>query len=520
MAQLSHRTPRRNENAPKAAKRKIPRISSKMFVLVFALILLAGIGFKIYKADYTGIIYDESFTFTHFGKSVHAALTSYINPNNNHVLNSVLICFAHKHFGSYEHFIRIHSMIFGVLFSLSVAYIIYKTIESDVLKIILLGLVSLNWFAFDLSFLARGYAIALGAIYAGIALILGLLGNKIKYTYRWVPIAAVVSMNFLAFGSMLSCIFVLFSVNVAFILFYSSYVFRDAPNKRNPVLLNLISIPSFTFVLLYLLYKKLYEDIVHGRSKFGALPFGTYMKLLLVDTMTGKDSNFGFIVYATFIFLTGLSILFGIYQFCLKTKNGTRRLYLRPEDPGVFILLITAIAILAMFVHRVVLDISLGYARNGVFLVPLVLFSAGVLLDKFWKNLKNNKLSGSVVRGCIVVVTILLTLQNLPSAHAVEVYNWDQQSMSGPLLRRLKDVSPDKIWRIGLSKETRYLTWPLVYYTQFGYKFQIARSRDWDVIVLYKTEKPSKAIYLDEDYFSKFNCYVVVNPQSAVSTGR
>jgi len=521
MAQSSHRTSRRNKNARKAAKKKIPSISNKMFVFVFALILLAGIGFKIYKADYAGITYDESFTFTHFGKSIHAALTSYTNPNNNHVLNSILICFAYKHFGSYEHFIRIHSMIFGILFSLSVAYIIYKTIESNILKIILLPLVSLNWFAFDLSLLARGYAIALGAIYAGIALILGLLSNKIKYTHRWVPIAAVVLMNFLALGSMLSCIFVLFSVNFTFILFYSSYVFRDAPNKRNPVLLNLTAISSLAFVLLYLLYKELYKDILQARNRFAmATSFGTHMKQLLVGTMSGQDNNFGFIVYSVFVFLTGLSVLLGIYQFCLKTQNGTRRLYLRPDDPGIFILLITAIAISAMFFHRVVLNMSLGYARNGVFLVPLVLFSAGVLLDKFWKNLKNNKLSGSAIRGCIAVVTILLTLQNLPSAHAVEVHNWDRQSISGPLLHRLKDVNPDKIWKIALSKETRYLTWPLVYYTQFGYKFQITRSKDWDIIILYKTEKPTRAIYLDEGYFSKFNCYVIVNPLSAVSLSR
>ena len=514
------RTSTPKKKAHKAAKNTATPISNKISTLTFALILLAGISFKIYKADHTGILYDESFSLAHFGKSVQAALTSYVNPNNNHVINSILICFARKHFSSYEHFIRIHSMMFGVLFSFSAAYIIHKTVESKILKTTLLGLVLFNWFAFDLSFLARGYSIAIGAIYAGIALILGLLSNKIKYAYCWVPIAAVVLMNFLALGSMLSCLFVLFSVNVIFILFYSSYVFRDAPNRRNPVLLNLISIPSSTFVLLYLLYKELYKDILNARSDFGMIPFGTLMKQLLVDTMAGQDNNFHLIVYSVFVLLTGLSMLFGIYQFCLKTKNGTWRLYLKLDDSGVFIFLTTAIAILTMFVYRVLLNLSLGFARNAVFLLPLVLISAGILLDKFWKNLKNNKLSGPAIRGCIIVVTILLTLLNLPSAHAVEIHDWDRQSISGPLLHRLKDTNPDKIWKIRLTKETRYLTWPLYYYMQFGYKFQIVRSRNWDVAILYKTDKPARAIYLDEDYFSKFNCCVIVNPQNAISSGQ
>lgn len=517
----SYRTPTRNKSTPKAAKNTMTLISSKVFAITFVLVLLAGIGFKIYKADYTGIVYDESFSLANFGKSTHAALTSYINPNNNHILNSILICFAHKHFSSYEHFIRIHSVLFGILFSLSVAYIIHKTIESKILKIIVLGLVLFNWFVFDLSFLARGYSIALGAIYAGIAIILGLLSKKIKYTYRWVPIIIVVLMNFFAFGSMLSCIFVLFSVNAIFILFYSSSVFRDAPNRRNPVLLNLISISSFTFVLLYLLYINIYKDIWNVRDKFATtISFRSHMKLLLVDSMIVEEGNiFTVIVYSVFVFLVGLSVLFGIYQFCLKAKNGTWRLHLRSDDLGVFIYLATAIAISVMFIHRVLLNMSLGYMRNGVFLVPLVLISAGVLLDRFWKNIKNKGFLSPVVRGCIVVVTILLTLRNLPSAYAIEVYNWDRQSISGPLLHRLRDANPDKIWKIRLSKEARHLTWPLFYYTQFGYKFQIVRSRDWDIGILYKTEKLTKAIYLDKDYFSKFNCYVVVNPRKAVSLG-
>ncbi len=517
----SYRTSTRNKSTHKAAKNTMTLISNKVFAITFALVLLAGISFKIYKAYHIGIGYDESYTFDHFCDSVHTALTSYVNPNNNHVLNSILICFAHKYFGSYEHFIRIHSILFGILFSLSVAYIIHKTIESKILKIILLGLVLFNWLVFDLSFLARGYSIALGAIYAGIAIISGLLRKKIKYTYRWVPVVVIVLMNFFAFGSMLSCIFVLFSINAIFILFYSPSIFRDAPNRRNPVCLNLISIPSFTFVLLYLLYMNIYKDIWNARNRFAtATSFGSHMKQLLVETMIAQGNIFTVIVYSVFVFLTGVSVLFGIYQLWLKAKNGTWRLYLRSDDLCVFIYLVTAITASAMFIHSALLNMSLGYMRNGVFLVPLVLISAGALLDRFWKSLSNIKLPGYFIRGCIVVVTVLLTLQSLPSPHIIKMRGWDQQCISGPLLHRLRDIDPDRIWQIGFSRETSYrIKVPLLYYRHFGYKFRFAHSRDWDVGILYKTEKPTKAIYLDKDYFIKFNCYVVVNPRKAAGLG-
>ena len=78
----------------------------KVFVFLFFLILLSSVALKIYKADRTGIIYDESLTFQRYCDSVRTALTSFdpasASSTNNHLLNSIFIHYAHKYFNFYE----------------------------------------------------------------------------------------------------------------------------------------------------------------------------------------------------------------------------------------------------------------------------------------------------------------------------------------------------------------------------------------------------------------------------------
>lgn len=501
-------------------ERAIP-LGKKITIALFAAVLLAQVGFVIYKADFAGITYDEAFSFFKFGTNINNALTSYLNPNNNHVLNSIFICSAGRYFKSYEHFIRIHSIIFAILFSISIAYIIHKSINSNLLKIVLTGLVLFNWFVFDQSFVARGYSIALGAVYSGIAVILALLSKKA--TYRacfWLPAAVMSLMNFLAFGSMLSSLFVLLSINIIFVLLYSANVFQNAPNKRKPLVLNLISIPAITSVSLYLLYKNLYEDILAARNSFGMASFSTHIKELLIDTMVIKGSLPSFIIYSVFVFLTALGLVFATHRFYLRIKKGSWKNRLKPDDLANFILLITAGTILIMFTHRVILKMSLGYMRNGVFLVPLVLISSGIFIDRLCKNLKNAGRTSLAIKVSYAVIAILLVLQNLPSPYAIEVHTWKNQSISGPLVRRLKQIDPDKEWRIRLTKKSVYLTWPLLYYKQLDYKFQVVDSENWDVGIIFKTEKLPGEIYLDEDYFNNFDCYVLLNPRISAGPQR
>jgi len=489
-------------------------LSKHLFGILFALILLAQISFVIYKADYTGITYDESYTSLNFGKDIHTALTCYENPNNNHVLNSIFICLAYKSFRWYEHYPRIHSVMFAVLFSCSTAYIVHKTIRHATVKLALLGLVLFNWFVFDLSFLARGYSIALGAVYAGIAVLLGLLKRKISYNCRWLPVTVIVLVNFLAFGSMISSLFILLGINAVFILLYSHCLFKDPPNRRNPLVLNLSFIPLLSGASLFLLYKNIYKDIFAARDSFGTMSFYSHIKQLLVDSMLKQDNHIVFIAYCLFVFAVTLAFFFAMCRSCKKIKNDGWRNWPCSDASGNFVLLTTAAAILAMFIHRVVLGMSLGYMRNGVFLVPLLLISSGILVDRLCYNLKSGSLAKSALRNSFLAISTILILLNLPSAYSVLTRNWKLQSVSGPLLRWLSNANPDKTWKIDLSTESQELYGPLKYYsTLSGYKFEIVSGPACDVAIRRKKEKHPEGTYLNQNYFINFDCYVILNPE-------
>ena len=493
-----------------------PPSNRKIFLFLFILVLLIAIAFRIYKAHHTGIIYDEAWTYGYFGNNIKAMLSPQPEPHQNyHILTSILNCYSYKLFGGYEHFIRIPSLISGIIFSLSLAYIIYKAISSYALRFALLALTSLQFFVFDLSFLARGYALGLGAIYAGIAFIIWLLENRIKYKHLWIPVAAVSLMNFIAFGSMVSTMWLLFSINVIFILLYSPNVFTNPPNRRNPVILNLISIPLLSFLGLYMLYKNIYRGIffASGRytDKYCSTLFFSYTKQLLIDMFINYDSIFSVAVLGAFVLIIVISLLFLTYKQISKLKSGTLHLHLARDDCGIFILLVTVVTLSAMFVHRTILNMSIGYLRNGVFLIPMALLSVGILLDRTWSVVARKLLSRTLLISTVCII-LLLTLQNLPSPHVVKVFDWGKQSISGPLLRRLKRIDPDRVWRITLTKTMKFTYLSLQYYRQFGYKSALSEPQNCDVLVYYKTDEPKTNAYLDGDYFSSFNCFVGIGP--------
>ena len=493
----------------KKNKKNKKKSSPILLFYIFIAILIAGIIFKIYKALNTGIIYDEAFTFSHFTTSFHAALNSYLNPNNNHVLNSIAICVANKFFSSYEQFPRIPSLIFGIIYSISAAYIVYNIIKSNTLKIILLLLITLNWFVFDLSFLARGYSIALAAIYSAIAIIIAILNKKIKHKKAWLPIIILSAMNFLALGSMLSCIPVLFSINFVFILFYSHRVFNPPAKILKTVIINTTSIFLLTTTATYLLYMRIYKQILSARNDFGLTSFTTHIKQVLVNSMTKQNLPQNLIIYIAFIAIVLISLIFALYKF----KKSNPKKYLNLNNPTTFILILTITAVATIFIYRVIFKMSLGFMRNSVFLVPLFLLTCSILCDKLWLALKNKTPIIRLTKTAIIITCALLILQTLPSAYAVQVHDWDRQSMAGPLLRRLKEINPHKIWRIRLTEKTKYLNLPLRYYKNFNHRLQLAYRGDCDIIITHKSQTPKNANLLDENHFKKYNCCIIINPK-------
>lgn len=491
----------------------------KVFFVLFFVVLLATIGLKIYKADRAGIIYDESLTFQRYCDSVHTALTSFdpadASSTNNHVLNSIFIHYAQKCFSFYEHFIRIPSLLAGVMFSLALAYIIYKTIHSGAMRVVSLAMVSLVPFVFDYSYLARGYAFGLAGLYAEIAFVLWLLEHKMPL--RWWPIPAVVIslMNFLAFGSMLSSMITLAGFNAVFILLYAPEIFRDVSNRLKPVILNLVSISVLTCASLFFLYRAIYKNIPGSwamikvnRGWKGWPSFVEYLRNLLVHKVFGPGDSIGMIIFWAAIGLLAVGMVFGIYKFCKAIKAGVWLEYVKLDSPATFVLIVTCLTIAILFVYSVVLGRSPGLprrVRSQIFLIPMVLTCALIILDRlaYWVGRKSVR---QVLRAAVITIVVLVTVRNLPSP-----YRMGGSTLSGPVLRKLKAIDPEKTWNIAFSEKMKLFYMGFLYYRQFDYKFNIVRQGKYDVLICRPEERPKGAVSLNWAPFDDSVSQVVIN---------
>ena len=486
----------------------------KVYICLFVFLLASAIVFRIFKAHIAGIVYDESFTFLHFGKDIYQSPT--LDHPNFHVLTAIFNQWAHKLFGSYEHFIRIPSVLFSLMFSVSIGYVILKTIKLKLLQLSLLLFLLFNPFTLNLSFLARGYSIALGSVYVQFAFIIWLIEHKVKSRHQWMIIVIIALTNFLVFGSMPSCVWVLFGTNLVFILLYSKRVLNGQVNYLKAVIINIACIAIGTLTPLFLIYHKNFASILGVRNEFGVkASWARYMSILLKDKIVNPQSNLSNMMHWVLIGVFVFSVFILLYQFTVAIRKKHLLARINLDDGGVFFVIAVVILLAGYFIHRHILNVSLGFHRNGVVLIPSALIAGTIIIDRSWKSINLNFLRGVV---CFVtaMAIVLLAMCNLPSMHAVNVYAWDFQSSAGPLLRKLQAIDPKRTWMIGLTpKGTWSLSLPLTYYRQFGYKYRLARNEAPDVIVWHnEKDKIPNALFFETDFFEKFNCTIGVNRTS------
>jgi len=488
-------------------------LNDKTSLYTLGILILAtgvAIGFRIFKAAKTGIIYDGVYSLFNFGTSYSNALTLYKNPNNNHVINSILMNFCRIHFSDCEYFFRIHAIIFSGIYCISIAYLAWTLFVNRFLRFFFMVLLSFQWFVFDLSFLARGYSIALTAIYGGLALLVFFLKRKMPFSRIWLPILILVGMNFLALGSMLSALEVVFALNLSYITLFSHRVFYPGQKRIKSLLIHLCTVPVFSGILLYLLYKSIYRDIFASREHFGKAALWTHLKEVLWTNILAADSLWARWVYILFLALTAAALCYGIFSL-FKAKGSGKAYYFDPSTPQSLIVYTTLILFAVLYVYRNVLDMSLGYPRNSVFLIPLFLMSCGILLDGMLADI-THALRHKIVLAVICISVGMMTFAARPSPYAVKVYGWDLQSMVGPLMHDLKKIDPQRTWKIAVTQGTRYTNLSLQYYLFRGYKFQYAHSSDYDIFVCHQSENVTLGRWYKEDFYDSFQCKIGFNP--------
>lgn len=478
---------------------------------ILVLITTVAIGFRIFKGVKTGIIYDEVYTVVNFGQHFRDAVTLYKNPNNNHVLNSILINADRVLFAGQESFYRYHTIFFGALYCFSVMYLVWTLITSRLLRIAFVALLTLQWFVFDLSFLARGYSIALAAVFGGLALLVWLLKRKIMTSSVWLPIAILTAMNFLAFGSMLSVLLLLVVINGCYILLFSYRVFPEGTKPIRQIGIHLVVVSISSSLLLFLLYRYIYRDILAARDIFGTISsLGQHLLEVLWMNMLADSQRWAQGVYILFLTLTAAAIACVIY-ILIRTRRFQQVSFLNLKQPQSFIVFTTLLFFAGMYVYRNIFNMSLGYPRNGVFLIPLFLLSCGIILDSacaFPASVRGR----AVCAGFACAVTLMLTAAARPCPYAVKVSTWEIQSLARPLVGDLRLIDPYRRWKIGLTKQTWHMNLPLQYYQLCGFPVQQANGGDFDVIVIRHSEAAADSFYYREKFYDNFNCHVLFKP--------
>jgi len=495
-----------------------------MFYLFVA--LLAAIVLRLYKAHYTGMIYDEIWTFEDFCRNFKTAMTRY--HTNNHVLNSVFIVLTKKVFAGYEHYPRIPAVLFGIVFCAALMDIVRQTLRSPAMKLVVFGLIVLNWFIFDLTYLARGYAIGLGATFGSMALLLRWFSKSQEQGRgKWKIVVVLLLMNFLAIGSMLSSLSLVLTLNLAFVLFTMIPFLKQKGKNWKQVPASLLVLVVGSAVSLYLIYRHILSRVLHRGKSFASEPFFEYMKKLLRQPLIYIDYssiklnivlfNVALIVLAVCILICLISIVVKLTK--IKTIN-----FSSFRDPSILVLLFAGGVFGLMFVQNVIFGISLGMPRNGVFLLPLILLSSGILMERAVDALSGIRMfrSGIFLQGSVHLICVgmlaLLCYLNFPSLKSVDmrVTDWSEQSVVGPLARTLRKIDPEKTWKIRLKRQTRPCQRPMRYYRKFGYRLEYvpAGEKDFDLFILPAATLNQPAIFFQKRRFMDHHCIIIVNPDA------
>ena len=361
----------------------------------------------------------------------------------------------------------------------------------------------------------------MGAVYAGIAVLVRLSSKSNEQKKgNWWLVLLLIAVNFTAFGAMLSSLSVLVCVNIAFMVMMLLSAARIDRKTFISAVIRLSLMVLASAASLFALYYRVLPNVLKYGKAFTVEPLGKYLKQVLWRPLIYDD--FTRIKSIEPVYNAALALLVLCTLICICAFI-FRRIASRKEQapffagPEAIVLMLTAGLLLVMFIQSSVLGMSLGLPRNGVFLLPLALLSAGVLMDKAGKALSHIKPLFILQQTACIGVLAVLCYMNLPSPRSVVVrpYDWGKQSAIGPLVRMLTAIDPQQTWRIKLiDPDTDCLSRPINYYRHFGFKVNQVKTDDYDVLVCLQHKPNSRFIYFYNKRFADHHCYVIVNPAS------
>ena len=482
------------------------------------LLLLAAMVLRVYKMHKAGIIFDEVWTYEEFATNIKQAVTTY-NTTNNHLLNSVFIVIAKKIFGGYEHFLRIPSTIFGLFFCFSIFKILKKAISSKLIVLASLSFILYQWFIFDLSFLARGYAVGLGCVFGAVYFVVRFASESSgTEDNSWKYIISLIIFNFLSMAAMLSVINVLFAINVCFVVILC---LKSAGGKPVKLVLKIGTLVVGSLFLILLFYSSVLDKVTHQAKIFAEVnnvneQFIPYLNKVLWFPIIFNSSfiEFSGIVYKIIVMVSTVSVVVVSIRYLIKYKiKIIRRMFFSSRA---ILIIICAITFLTMFFQQQVMGISLGMPRNGVFFLVTVLLAFTAILDLASVSLFSHKTLQVCISGIISILIITLLFLNFVSAQVVYVHpwGWAYQSSVGPLLRDLKQIDSSKKWKIKLTSQTEACWRPVRYYNSYGYKAEIVKDNNYDVYILPIIKPDPRMSFLNYEKYIVHHVLILANERS------
>ena len=369
-----------------------------------------------------------------------------------------------------------------------------------------------------MTYLGRGYAIALGATFTGIAVLIYFLSkaaNRLSVNY-W-AVVVLIAMNFLAIGSMLSSLNIVLSINIAYAMVMVLGSMKLGKKALVKAIGGVIVIALGTTVSLYLLFRDVYSDIAKlSKIAINMNSFFEYIKQVLWEPLIYFNRSriqFNMLTYKTALIILAVCAIICLFVFFRRFETWIWRC-LSLYSPAVLILMLSAAVLFFMFAQRVIFRMSLGMPRNGVFLLPLVLISSGILMDRASNALSKVKSFPLLLRSACVASLGVLCFLNFPSHRAVDVrpLDWGEQSCIGPLVRRLKRIDPDYTWKIKLKiPHTQSCNRPIRHYKRFGYKIKLVKGNDYDLWVYPEISPDSRVVLFEKKRFADHHCCIIVN---------
>lgn len=482
------------------------RSKTDFLLMRVSLILFLGIlSFFFFKVHQTGITGDEAVSYFTFSTSFKYAYTKY-HKAGNHILYSIGTHLAHKLFPSYEHFVRIPSAVTGLIYMCCMVLIMIKKVKTRPILPAAVLMVLLNQFVFSYCFMARGYAFALGGIFLQIVFVLRLLERKIRFRSWWAAVLVLSFLNAFILGSMLTGLQITAAMNLCIVL-ASPFFYHDAPSRLKTMVLHLFSIALISGILCFAVYAGVFR---HMRSTltsepYQGDPFFMYLKNLFYFRIFSANAPFNQFLFIAFLLLSGILIAAALL-WNSKHKTGWNEKYrfLFGSFRG-WIYSFTGLSLIGLFLYSVLFRLPLGYPRNQVFLIPLVLLCTVLAFDQVVVHCRQ-----SAVKYTLITYGILLMLgmawQNRPALYYAVGY----QTVSKPLLKELQSIDSERIWQVSFDPKIKTIRPALLYYLPYGYRFKLADPQYTDVYICRISSRPKEGIELNRDFFRQFGCSVMV----------